>query len=66
MELDTAGGVLKAWLYPRACKVKVLGGDVESKEVEADVVVSPLANEPLISDVLAEELEIAVERLMEV
>ena len=61
VELDTAGGVLKAWLYPRACKVKVLGGDIESKEVEADVVISPLANEPLISDVLAEELEIAVE-----
>ncbi|MCD6096151.1 MAG: hypothetical protein J7J99_06265 [Thermoprotei archaeon] len=35
--------------------------DVESKEVEVDIIVSPLAEEPLISDMLAEELEIAVE-----
>jgi hypothetical protein len=31
------------------------------KEVEVDIVVSPIADEPLISDMLAEELEIAVE-----
>ena len=61
IELDTAGGILKAWLYPRACKVKVLAGDVESREVLADIVISPLADEPLISDLLADELEIAVE-----
>jgi len=61
VELDTAGGILRAWLYPRACKVKVLGGDVESREVQADIVISPIADEPLISDAPAEELEIAVE-----
>ena len=33
----------------------------DSKEVEVDIIVSPLAEEPLISDMLAEELEIAVE-----
>ncbi|MET1159354.1 MAG: hypothetical protein ABWW65_00165 [Thermoprotei archaeon] len=61
IELDTAGGIVRAWLYPRACKVKVVAPDAESREVVADLVVSPLADEPLISDALAEELEIAVE-----
>lgn len=61
VELDTAGGVLRAWLFPRAARVKALASDAESKEVVADVVVSPIADESLISDQLAEELEIAVE-----
>ena len=61
IELDTAGGVVKAWLYPRACKVKVIASDAESREVLTDIVVSPTIDEPLISDALAEELEIAVE-----
>lgn len=60
-EFDTAGGVLKAWIYPRIAKVKVIANDIESKEVVTDIVVSPYADEPLISDLLAEELEIAVE-----
>ncbi len=59
--LDTAGGPLKAWYYPRKAYVKVIAGDVESKNVLSDIVVSPLADEPLINDMLAEELEIAVE-----
>lgn len=59
--LDTAGGLLKAWYYPRKGRVKVLAGDVESREVETDLIVSPLADEPLINDMLAEELELAVE-----
>lgn len=59
--LDTAGGPLRAWFYPRSAKVKILTSDVSSREVEVDVVISPLANEPLINDMLAEELEIAVE-----
>ena len=41
--------------------MKVLTEDSESKEVLTDVIVSPTADEPLISDMLAEELEIAVE-----
>ena len=59
--LETAGGPLRAWYYPRAARVRVVAEDAESREVVADVVVSPLADEPLISDMLAEELEIAVE-----
>jgi hypothetical protein len=59
--LETAGGPLRAWFYPRKALVKVVTEDVESREVLTDVVVSPIADEPLISDMLAEELEIAVE-----
>ncbi len=61
VELETAGGPLRAWYYPRAARVKVVAEDVESREVLTDIVVSHLATEPLINDMLAEELEIAVE-----
>ncbi len=59
--LETAGGPLKAWFYPRKAFAKVVAEDAESKEVEVDVIVSPLGDEPLISDMLAEEFEIVVE-----
>jgi hypothetical protein len=61
VRVDTAGGPLNVWFYPRAATVKVVAGDAESREVLVDVLVSPLADEPLISDLLADELEIAVE-----
>ncbi len=61
VELETAGGPLRAWYYPRTATVKIITQDTESKEVLTDIIVSPLAKEPLISDQLAEELEIAVE-----
>lgn len=58
---DTAGGPLRVWFIPRAAKAKVVTKDVESKEVTIDIAISPLADEALISDILAGELEIAVE-----
>ena len=58
---ETAGGPLKVWIVRRAARAYVVAGEAESKRVEVDVVISPLASEPLISDVLAGELEIAVE-----
>ena len=61
VEFDTAGGLLKAWLYSKAGKASVVANDEGSREVEIDIVISPIADEPLISDALAEELEIAVE-----
>ncbi len=61
IELDTAGGPLRAWLHPRAGRAKILAEDAESREVEVDIVVSPIADEPLISDMLAEEFGLAVE-----
>lgn len=59
--LETAGGPLRAWFYPRKALVKIVAEDVESREVLTDIIVSPIGDEALISDMLAEELEIAVE-----
>ncbi|GAB6945885.1 hypothetical protein JCM16161A_18310 [Vulcanisaeta sp. JCM 16161] len=59
--IDTAGGPLNVWFYPRATTVEVVARDAESREVIMDVLVSPLADEPLISDLLADELRITVE-----
>ncbi|MEM1660182.1 MAG: hypothetical protein QXR17_03420 [Candidatus Bathyarchaeia archaeon] len=59
--LDTAGGPLRAWLYPMKAKVSVVAEETRGREALADIVVSPLADEPLINDKLADELEIAVE-----
>jgi hypothetical protein len=61
VELETVGGPVRAWFYPRRAFVKVVASDAESKEVLTDVIVAPTVNEPLISDMLADELEIAVE-----
>ena len=58
---ETAGGPIRVWVIRNAAEVKVVAKDVESKIVRVDIVVSPLADEPLISDVLAGELELAVE-----
>jgi len=58
---ETAGGPLRVWFIPRALSVKAVAGDVESREVIVDVAISPFADEPLISDMLAGALEIAVE-----
>jgi hypothetical protein len=59
--LDTAGGPLRAWIFPGGARISVLSENAESREASADVIVSPLADEPLINDKLADELEIAVE-----
>ena len=59
--LDTAGGPLKAWYYPRKAEACIITEDATSKSVTTDIVVSPLADEPLINDMLAEEFELVVE-----
>uniref|UniRef100_A0A7J3X6Y9 Uncharacterized protein n=1 Tax=Thermofilum pendens TaxID=2269 RepID=A0A7J3X6Y9_THEPE len=48
-----------------AARVRVVAEDAESDPVEADIVVSHLVDEPLISDVLAGRLSIAVEDFLE-
>jgi len=58
---DTAGGPLRVWIIPQLVKAKIITPNAESKEVTIDVVISPLADEPLISDLLADELGIAIE-----
>jgi len=62
---ETAGGPLRVWVVRRGARVKVVTESVESREVLVDLVISPLADEPLISDVLAGALEIAVEDFAE-
>jgi hypothetical protein len=44
--LDTAGGPLRAWFYPRSAYVGIMCEDVVPKEVEVDIVVSPIAMNP--------------------
>ena len=58
---ETAGGPLRVWVYPSAARVAVVEEGAESPEVVADVVVSPLADEVLMSDALMSELGIAIE-----
>ena len=53
------------WIIKRGARVRVVASDAESKEVEVDLVISPLIDEPLISDILAGRLEIAVEDFAE-
>jgi len=60
-EFETAGGPLRVWLAPRACRVSVVVPDAAPPEVEADIVISPLADEVLLSDKLISELGIALE-----
>jgi hypothetical protein len=59
------GALSRSGLLGGDAVVRALGGDVESKDVVVDVVVSPLADEPLIGDRLAGALEIAVEDFAE-
>ena len=63
--LDTAGGPLRAWYFPREASVEVAVDDERSQAVVVDLVISPLADEPLISDKLAGALQIAVEDFAE-
>ena len=60
-EYETAGGPLRVWIYPRACKVSVVVEDVKTSTIEVDIIVSPLADEVLMSDEVISELEIALE-----
>jgi len=58
---DTAGGPLNVWIYPRAGSVEVEDEGARSPEVTVDIVVSPLADEALLSDALISELGIVLE-----
>ncbi|HDI31369.1 MAG TPA: hypothetical protein ENF80_00980 [Thermofilum sp.] len=60
MEYDTAGGPIAMLVYPRSCKVSVLEEDRKPKWIEADVVVSPVEREVVLSDALIEELGIII------
>lgn len=57
---DTAGGPTKLWLYNDIAYIKIIN-DIKSKEVQCDILVSPIEREALISDYLASDLEIIIE-----
>ena len=42
---ETAGGPLRVWIVSKAVKVKVVVADIDTQYVDADVVISPLADE---------------------
>lgn len=58
---ETAGGPLRVWIRPRACYVSVVSNGESSREVVADLVISLLADEILMSDRLISELSIVLE-----
>ena len=60
-EFDTAGGPLRVWIFPRACRVTVIAEDANPPIIDVDIVVSPLADEVLMSDKVISELQIALE-----
>ena len=60
VEYDTAGGPIIMHVYPNACRVKISEPDKSSREVTADLVLSPIEREVLIGDALAEELGIII------
>jgi len=60
VEYDTAGGPTLMHVYPKACKVAVVEPDRTSGEVEADLVVSLIEREVLMSDALIGELGVDI------
>lgn len=58
---ESAGGPLRVWIASKSVKVKVVVADVETTWVEADLIISPLADEVLLSDKMISELKIALE-----
>jgi len=60
VEYDTAGGPTLMHVYPRACRVAVVEPDRASKEVEADLAVSLIEREVLMSDALIGELGVDI------
>jgi hypothetical protein len=60
IEYDTAGGPITMSVYPKACAVAIIEEDKKSKNVKADLVISPIEREVLMSDALTEELELII------
>lgn len=60
VSLETGGGLAEGYLVPQAITVRVVTEDRSSREVVANLLVTPFIDEALISDCLAEELGIQV------
>jgi len=60
MEYGTAGGAIAMFVARRACKVALVEPDRVVGDIVADLVVSPVEHEVLISDALGEEFGIVI------
>ena len=60
VEYGTAGGLITMYVARRVCRVYVVEPDRTVGGVEADLVLSPMEREVLISDALGEELRIVL------
>ncbi len=58
---ETAGGPLRVWIATRAVEIKVVVPDADTRYVDADAVISPMADEVLLSDKMISELGLALE-----
>jgi hypothetical protein len=57
---ETAGGPARFHAIRDAVTLKVIDDDAESRELTADVIISPMEREALLSDVVIGELEIII------
>jgi len=48
------------YAYPEACEINIIEEDRASKNIKADLVISTIEKEVLMSDALTEELEIII------
>jgi len=60
VSIETGGGVVEAYTVPQAITVQLVTEDRVSREVVANVLVNPYIDEVLVSDYLAEELQVQV------
>ncbi|PUA33019.1 MAG: hypothetical protein B9J98_02785 [Candidatus Terraquivivens tikiterensis] len=65
MIYGTPGGVVRNYLVPDAVKVSVVEEDMETQEELADITISEMEEEVLISDKLAGKLGIILEDIGE-
>ncbi len=60
VEYGTAGGPISMYVLQDACSISVIEPDRTKGLVKADLVVSPVEREVIISDTLADSLEIVI------
>ena len=60
VSLETGGGTVESYVVLQAVVVQVVTEDRVSKEVTANALINPHIDEVLVSDYLAEELQVQV------
>jgi len=60
VSIETDGGVVEAYIVPQVVTVQIVTEDRVSREVVANVLVNPYIDEVLVSDYLAEELQVQI------